>query len=202
MQIAILGAGNIGGTLGKKWAAAGHTVVFGVRDPNSPKAQAVLAQWPQAGLHTVAEALALTEGVLFSTPHAAVAEVVTTHAAALAGKIVMDATNNFAGPVINNVQTILNAAPTAHVFRAFNSLGWEIFENPVVDGVPVDHFYCGPDNEHRPTVETLIAQIGVRPVWVGGPEVLPTVDALGALWVTLVFQRKMKRGIALKLLGQ
>ena len=32
MKIAVLGAGNIGGTLGKKWLAAGHEVVFGVRD--------------------------------------------------------------------------------------------------------------------------------------------------------------------------
>lgn len=30
MQITILGAKNIGGTLGKKWIKAGHTVKFGI----------------------------------------------------------------------------------------------------------------------------------------------------------------------------
>jgi 8-hydroxy-5-deazaflavin:NADPH oxidoreductase len=44
MQIAILGAGNIGRTLGAKWAAAGHAVVFGVRDPGSDKARAALGE--------------------------------------------------------------------------------------------------------------------------------------------------------------
>jgi predicted dinucleotide-binding enzyme len=33
INIAILGAGHIGGTLGRKWAAAGHDIFFGVRDP-------------------------------------------------------------------------------------------------------------------------------------------------------------------------
>ena len=40
MKIAILGAGNIGGTLGKKWLKAGHEVIFGVRDIRSAKTRA------------------------------------------------------------------------------------------------------------------------------------------------------------------
>ena len=32
---AVLGAGNVGGTLGGKWIAAGHRVVFAESDPRS-----------------------------------------------------------------------------------------------------------------------------------------------------------------------
>ena len=32
MRIAVIGKGNIGGSLGSKWIAAGHDVVFGARD--------------------------------------------------------------------------------------------------------------------------------------------------------------------------
>jgi hypothetical protein len=32
MKIAVIGKGNIGGTLGSRWRAAGHDVVFGARD--------------------------------------------------------------------------------------------------------------------------------------------------------------------------
>ncbi len=35
LRIAILGAGDIGGTLGRKWARAGHTIAFGVKNPAS-----------------------------------------------------------------------------------------------------------------------------------------------------------------------
>ncbi|MBK9976416.1 MAG: NAD(P)-binding domain-containing protein [Gemmatimonadetes bacterium] len=33
MRIAVIGSGNVGGTLGRRWATLGHDVVFGVRDP-------------------------------------------------------------------------------------------------------------------------------------------------------------------------
>jgi 8-hydroxy-5-deazaflavin:NADPH oxidoreductase len=32
MRIAVIGKGHIGGTLGSKWRAAGHDVVYGARD--------------------------------------------------------------------------------------------------------------------------------------------------------------------------
>src|SRR5207245_3286353 len=41
-SIAVIGTGNIGGTLGRKWAAAGHEVAFGVRDASSPRHQALV----------------------------------------------------------------------------------------------------------------------------------------------------------------
>jgi 8-hydroxy-5-deazaflavin:NADPH oxidoreductase len=44
MKIAILGAGNVGGTLGAAWANRGHEVVFGVRDAADPKLKELLAR--------------------------------------------------------------------------------------------------------------------------------------------------------------
>ena len=41
MKIAIIGIGNVGGTLGPAWAKAGHDVIFGVRDPNSEKVKRI-----------------------------------------------------------------------------------------------------------------------------------------------------------------
>ena len=39
IHIVVLGAGNIGGTLGRKWVAAGHQVIFGVTNPHGEKAR-------------------------------------------------------------------------------------------------------------------------------------------------------------------
>src|SRR5450631_684426 len=44
MKIAIIGAGNVGGALGKSWAKAGHTIFFGVRDPAGGKTKPPLAE--------------------------------------------------------------------------------------------------------------------------------------------------------------
>jgi hypothetical protein len=201
MQIAILGAGNIGGTLGRKWAAAGHAVVFGVRDPASARARAALeSAGPGARLASLAEAAAFGEVVLFAIPSRAMADTVRTLSGRLDGKILVDATNNFAGPVINSLDALRAAAPGALLFRAFNSLGWELFAEPRVDGQQVDMFYCGPDGEARRQVEALIAGIGLRPRWVGDTDQAALVDNLGALWVQLV-RRGWPRRTALKALG-
>ena len=44
MKIAILGSGNIGSTLGKKWAKTGHTVTFAARNIDDPKYQHLLTK--------------------------------------------------------------------------------------------------------------------------------------------------------------
>jgi hypothetical protein len=207
MKIGILGAGNIGSTLGSKWLAAGHTVIFGVRgglDHPSLKAQAALqaagVTHPQFALP--AQAAAQSEVILFSVPWAAAAQLSQESAPALAGKILIDATNNFGGPVINNLAALQAAAPSAAIYRAFNSLGWEVFAHPEIGGQVVDHFYTGPDGASRPVVEALIRQVGLRPVWVGDNDRIQVVDALGALWVTLAFRQGLGRRIAFKLLEE
>ena len=44
MKIAILGAGSVGGTLGKAWANRGHQVTFAVRNPEAEKTQTLLQE--------------------------------------------------------------------------------------------------------------------------------------------------------------
>jgi predicted dinucleotide-binding enzyme len=202
MKIAILGAGNIGGTLGRKWAAAGHEVVFGVRDPDSAKARAALeAAGSKARAADLAEGAAFGEVILFSIPSSTMPGTVQALSTALDGKVLIDATNNFGGPVINSLAHLQAAAPSARLFRAFNSLGWELFADPMLEGQQVDMFYCGPEGEARRQVEALIADVGLRPLWVGDNDRVALVDNLGALWVNQVMRRGWPRRMAFKALG-
>lgn len=197
MKIAILGSGNIGATLGAKWAAAGHTVVFGVRDPNSAKAQAA---GEHAATDTIPNAISFGEVVVFATPAGAVPEIVAANGEALNGKLVIDTTNQFGAPVLNHLATIAAAAPDATLFRAFNSLGWENFAEPVMDGVQIDLLYCGPDGTADALVEQLIVEVGLRPIRVGDLGQAPLVDAVGAIWGALVFGQGHGRRLAFKVL--
>jgi predicted dinucleotide-binding enzyme len=201
VKIAVVGTGNIGGTLGQKWAKAGHAVMFGARDANSPKVQALLAAaGGNASAGTLGQAIAFGEVVVLATPWSAVPSIVAEHAHALNGKLVVDATNNFGGPVINNVQTIAAGAPGAQVARAFNSAGWENLADPQFGSIQADLFYCAPE-QARPVMEQLIGDIGLRPIWVGGLDQVQLVDAVGSLWVTLALRRGLGRRLALKLLS-
>ncbi len=128
---------------------------------------------------SVAEAIAFAEVILFSIPWATVPEW-HCQRKDLDGKIILDATNNFAGPVINNLSVLTSAAPNAKIYRAFNSLGWEVFATPIIDGQQADMFYCGPEGETRMQVHKLIAAIGINPIWVGENDRIQLVDNMGA----------------------
>lgn len=75
MNIAIIGAGNIGGALAEGWAKKGHRIFFGVRNPNDFKADELLSAYNTITVHTVAEAVRQADVILVSTPAKAVADV-------------------------------------------------------------------------------------------------------------------------------
>ena len=201
MKIAILGAKTIGATLGRKWVQAGHTVIFGVRHPDSPDVQDLLvALGERASVVLTADAIAAGDVVVFAIPGAAVDETVAAHAAALAGKVVIDATNKRGAPVMNSLAAFAAHAPGAQVYRAFNTLGWENFENPRFGDVTADLFYCGPEGDSQAVVERLIADVGLRPLRVGGLDQVQAVDGVASLWFALALGQKRGRHLAFKML--
>ena len=87
MKIGIVGAGNVGGALGKGWAKKGHEVMFGVRNASDPEVNALLKQaGANARAGSVAEAAKFGEIVVFATPWPATQEAVR-NAGNLSGKV-------------------------------------------------------------------------------------------------------------------
>ena len=198
MRVAVIGAGNIGGTLGRAWDRAGHDVVFGVRDAADPKVAALLGDARHASAAPVADAVQAAAAVLLAVPGAALADVVEGLGASLSSAVLIDASNNMAGGPMDGTATILAAVPNATVFRAFNSLGWENFADPTFGGVAADLFYCGPDGDADAVAAQLIADVGLRPVRVGDLDQVEVVDAVTRLWFALSRQRG--RHLAFKVL--
>src|ERR1019366_6799379 len=92
MRIAILGAGSVGGGLGAALASVGHSVVFGVRDPDSDKCRAALAAAPGSSATLPAEAVAGADVVAFALRWDAVPDTIAG-LPSLAGRIVIDVMN-------------------------------------------------------------------------------------------------------------
>lgn len=199
-HIAVLGAGKIGGTLGRKWITAGHTVAFGVQDPSSERNQVLKTELGKhASVGSLAQALEGADVVLFAIPGTTMEETIASHAAQLENKILIDAANNLSGASANSLAAFRTHTPHASVYRAFNTYGWENFADPLYNGVQADLFYSGPDGEPRAVVEQLIGEIGLRPVRVGDADQADLVDSLLRFWFTLS-QRQGTRHLALKLL--
>ena len=185
MRIAVIGTGNIGGSLGVRWRAAGHDVAFGGRTTSADGPGGMPVQ-------EVAGALAGAEVVLLAVPGRAAAEVLAEHGQALAGTVVIDATNNIGAAEVNCRSAVASSAPGASYARAFSTLGWENFVEPPAGAA----LFFAADPAARPAVTELISATGLEPEYVGDGSAAGIVDGLLPLWFALVQQSGGNRKIA------
>ena len=132
----------------------------------------------------VAEALAGADVVVLAIPGPTVGPFVDEHAGALAGKLVIDATNNIGGHGPANGHDLIAArVPELRYARAFNSLGVENLRNPRFGAETADMFFSASDADAA-TVSDLVAAVGLRPVHVGSDS-QEIVDGVLRLWFAL-----------------
>ena len=209
MMIAIIGAGNVGGTLGRRWVdSASNTIVFGVRDPAEPKVRELVASiGASASAATVADSVRDAEVVVLATPYHA-AQSALANAGSLAGKTLLDCTNplrsDLAGLEIGQTtsagEQVAGWAPGAHVVKVFNTTGFNNMANPDYGGVPATMFYAGDDAKAKAVAHELAAQIGFDPVDAGPLVNARMLEPLAALWVYLAVHGNIGREFAFKLL--
>lgn len=92
LRIGVIGAGWLGGTVGRLWVRAGHQVMFSARDLDRVRSD-IAGLGPRATVGTPQQAAEFGSVVLFATPYDALPDLGRELSAALRGKIVLDATN-------------------------------------------------------------------------------------------------------------
>ena len=180
LKIGMIGAGREGGALGTLFVKAGHPVMFASRHPESLQ-DFVARLGPLAQAGTVEQAVAFGDVIGLVVPYTAVEEIGKTHGHALATKVlVLDVSNpiprrdgeDFVKSVNDQGGAGLVTAkllPGAHVVRAFNAIGsGRLTELAHRTGEPVGVPIAGDDPKAIAVAETLIREIGLEPVLVGG----------------------------------
>jgi NADPH-dependent F420 reductase len=207
MKIGIIGTGNMGSGLGKLWAAKGHTVLFGSRDPQKARNLAN-AIGHNAGSSTYIEAAQFGEVVLLAVPWRGVKESLQA-AGALNGKILIDCTNPMSpdymtlliGHTISGAEQIANWTPGAKVVKAFNHVYAQIIHsNPQFGSQHATAFYCGDDAVAKETVAGLIEGIGFDPVDAGPLQNARYLEPLAGLCIQLAYVLGLGTDQAMKLI--
>jgi predicted dinucleotide-binding enzyme len=176
VRIGTIGSGHIGGTIGGLWIKAGHEVMFSSRHPEELK-DMVQQLGPRAKAGTVAEAIAFAQVVFIAVPYSAIPQIGQDYGSKFDHKILMDACNAVPardGAVVEEVEkngigvTTQKYFPSARVVRAFNTLGYTIFEKeahraPPLLAIPI----AGDDPEAVRVGEDLVREAGFDPVLVG-----------------------------------
>jgi len=195
MKLAIIGAGNVGGTLGKMWGAKGHEIAFGVRRPTDASVRAlVTATGNRARALSIKDAVAGADVVVLATPWGAV-EAALKEAGDLGGKVVVDATNplksDLSGLAIGHStsagEQVAGWAPRARVVKAFNTIGAAHMADPRFGAQRASMFLCGDDANAKATVAQLAGELEFDPVDCGPLTQARLLEPLAMLWISMAY---------------
>lgn len=169
MQLAILGTGAVGRRLAAGFAASGHDVVLGTRDPEATRAR---DDWSgDLPLATYADATQGADVVVTAVAGNVAAEVLAA-AGDLTGKVVLDPSNplDFSQgfpPSLGVCNTdsvaeqLQRAHPEARVVKALNTVNNALMLDPgQLAGGDHTMFLAGDDADARAVVRRLLEEAG------------------------------------------
>ncbi len=176
LRIGIIGSGNIGGTVGLRWAAAGHHMLFSSRNPEE-LVELVREAGTNARSGLPIEAVEFGDIIFIAVPYAALPQVGRDFAAMMQGKIVIDCGNPYprrdgemATEALAKGTGVASAEflPGVRLVRAFNAIGYRsVHEKHHRDGELVAIPIAGDDPEAIAVTSNLVIDAGFEPVVVG-----------------------------------
>jgi predicted dinucleotide-binding enzyme len=197
MRIAILGAGSVGGGFGAALVAVGHSVVFGVRDPESQKCLAALAAAPGASAAQPAEAVAGADVIAVALRPDAIAETIA-ELPSQEGRVVIDMMNRLAGdPARSTSQDLADLLPGARIVKAFNTIGFENLTTARERAVPAAMLIAGDDADAKRVVLELATELGFRAEDAGSLANAKPLEEMVKVWLALAQHHGRTIGFAI-----
>lgn len=206
MKIGIIGAGDVGRTLGMRWRQKGHEIMFGVRNRQSQNVQNLIQLDKNLKFGEIRETVVFGDVIVFAVPWTSVEETILK-AGNLTDKILIDPTNpltpDLKGLALGNssaAEKISNLAKNKKVVKAFNMIGAQTLDNLIFDSQRADLFICGDNSHAKQIVRELAIDIGFDVIDVGPLVNSRMLEYLALLWIELAFRQQLGPNIAFKLL--
>jgi predicted dinucleotide-binding enzyme len=196
MKIGVLGTGAVGRVLGAGFAALGHEVKIGSRDPRKAEVKEWLKKaGARASAGTFDEAAAFGDMATLATAWAGTENAIKLAGPKnLAGKVLIDVTNpldfSTGGPRLavgytdSAGETVQRWLPQAKVVKAFNQVGNAHLVNPHFPDGPPTMFICGNDAGAKRMVTGLLEAFKWSVVDIGGIEGSRYLEPLAMIWIT------------------
>jgi predicted dinucleotide-binding enzyme len=198
MKIAIIGAGSVGMSLGSGWMKAGHSITYGVREPQGTKARQLKVSHPGAEVTSNEEAATASDIIVLCTPWQ------TTEAAIqacgnLEGRTIIDATNplkpDFSGLdrgyTTSGAEQVADWAKGAQVFKAMNQVGYAMMDNPKLAKGQKPVMFVAGDGNGKGKVLALVADLNFEAIDAGGITCARLLEPYALLWIHLALNQKL-----------
>ncbi len=190
--IAVIGTGNVGGALGPEFAAQGHTIIYGSREPGRADVMELVRRTGNgASAEQPAQAVVDADIVVLAVPGTA-AVGIARGLGDLSGKIILDPTNIISRadgyPVHgldghdSNAVLIQEAQPGASVVKAFNTLNFMQMVDPESAGGPISIPLAGDDAQAKAVIAELVEGMGLHAADVGPLAYAHVLEEMLAMW--------------------
>jgi NADPH-dependent F420 reductase len=208
------GTGDQGRGLARRLALAGHRVLIGSRSEERARAAAAELSTEAGGAGETGEVQGMTNSdtarnadvVIAAIPWEGHGELLSSLAAELSGKIVIDCVNPLAFdargayslPVAEGsaAEQAAGALPDSRVVAAFHHVSAKLLLDPEVAAIDLDVLVLGDDREATDVVQALAARIpGMRGVYAGRLRNAGQVEALTANLVSINRRYKAHAGL-------
>lgn len=204
MKIAVIGTGRVGSAIAPNIAAAGHDVVYGVRDPADPKH----AGGDGIARRSTAEAAAWADIIVLAIGWDAVDSALATMGP-ITGKILIDPINpydfrNNLAPLIapdQSAAALLQAKTDAVVVKALNQVGSGVMADAPVRRIKPLQFVAADDATAKAAVMQLLADIGFDVRDAGGLDYARELEGMARLWIAQAFGHGLAPTIGWALTG-
>ena len=191
MKIAIIGTGNVGGSLATQWSRAGHHIHLGVRDIENFKGKELLRN-NRTSVHSIKEAVELSEAILVATPPQ-ISQSLLLDFGDTTGKVILDATNSIRSKPQNHPTAyhVFEDLTKAEVVKCFNSTGFENIKNPNYGSISLDMFMAGESGKAKEIATLLSQDAGFENCYdFGGGDRVELLEKFALSWINLaIFQR-------------
>jgi len=197
--VAIIGTGDMGDSLGPRFAELGYRVVYGSRNPDSEKSQNLVSMTGKnASITTQILAAQAADIVVLAVPWPAM-ESVAQNLGSLDGKIVIDisipseqAEDGYYVSIVatSSAEMIQSWNPGARVVKAFATQASYVIDDPDVVGGPVTVPIAADDRAAKEQVARIVAAMGLDPVDAGPLRLSREIEALQRLYMVPLLQRR------------
>ena len=197
--VAIIGTGDMGDSLGPRFAELGYRVIYGSRNPDSEKSQNLVAMTGKnASITTQILAAQAGDIVVLAVGWPAM-ETVAQNLGSLDGKIVIDmsmpveqAEDGYYVSIVatSSAEMIQLWNPGARVVKAFATQASYVIDDPDVVGGPVTVPIAADDRAAKEQVASIVAAMGLDPVDAGPLRLSREIEALQRLYMVPLLQRR------------
>lgn len=197
--VAVIGTGDMGDSLGPRFAELGYQVVYGSRNPESDKVKALVKKTgSNASAATQREAAQQGEIVLLLVPWPAM-EKVARSLGDLDGKIIIDVSMPFEQGEdgypkhlfkTSSAEMIQAWNPGAKVVKTFATMGSQVIDDPLIEGGIISIPIASDHRDAKEKVAGIVAALGLDPVDFGPLRMAREIEIMQMIYMIPLVQNR------------